>query len=173
VITALYKKGLVEKIISAPTKYKAVPIEETLDTLMQNKAAEINAAFSRKNELLKKFGNKQINGHHEEPQFMLVVGKGNILKNALEKHENARESIDFAGPWEAFLTYFFSQKESVEITGRNNAKIRMIINKPENPQTISKIEKFLKEFPNIHLKYASDSPFLISIHDKKFVLTPF
>ena len=168
VITKLYKKGLVEKIISTPTTFKAIPLQEALNTLLQSKAAEIDSALTRTNELLKKFENKNETSLYEEPQFLLTAGKERIISNVQESVEQTKESIDMAGPWEAFATYIFSGECLKNI--KKTVVCRIVISKPENNQVHIKIEKFLKKSPNFQLKYVcNDEPFLITIYDKKVV----
>lgn len=94
-------------------------------------------------------------------------GKGNIISIAEHRHEMAKESISFAGPWEAFMTYYYSLEEAMQKAKNSNVKIRAIVSKPENDQIKEKIQVFLQRFPNISLKYSATTPFLVSVHDKK------
>lgn len=167
VLTKLQSKGLVEERVSAPQTFKAIPVARAVNLLIQAKSTEIDAAISRKNDLIKKYENKEKILASEEPQFTLLAGKGNIMANTREKHEMARESISFAGPCEAFIAYFFSVEESLQKAKTNNVKIKVIVRKPENDRTKEKIRLFLQRFPNISLKYSATTPFLVSIHDKK------
>jgi HTH-type transcriptional regulator, sugar sensing transcriptional regulator len=167
VISKLYTRGLVEEIISMPLTFKAIPVPRAVDILFQAKSGEIDSAISRKNELIKKYQNKEEILAFEEPEFTLVAGRGNIMANTREKHEMAKESISFAGPWEAFIAYFFSVEESLQKPMSNKVKIRVIVSKPESDQIKEKIRVFLQKFPNVILKYSNDTPFLVSVHDKK------
>ncbi len=167
VITKLHSKGLVEEIVSAPSTFEAIPLPRAAEILVQAKSSEIDAAISLKNELIKKYENKEKISAFEEPEFMLVAGKGNIIANTRLKHEMAKRSISFAGPWEAFIAYFFSVEESMQKAKSGNVDIKVILSKPENNQIKEKIQLFLLRFPNISLKYSTKTPFLVSIHDKK------
>jgi sugar-specific transcriptional regulator TrmB len=167
VIDSLYKKGMVAQIISSPTAFLATPLQKSLEILFQKKTDAINKTLSSRDELLKSLGGTQPQRKFEEPQFVLVSGKGQILFNKKKVHERVIHEICFAGPWEAFMTYFVFVTENLEKTKINDVTIRIIIDKPDDSHVQSRINCFLKKYEHVEVKFAEKAPHVISIHDGK------
>ena len=167
VMDSLYKKGMVAQIVSSPTTFLATPLQKSLEILFQKKTDDLKKALSSRDELLKSLGDNQPQRTFEEPQFVLVSGKGQILFNKKGLHKRAVHEICFAGPWEAFMTYFVFVTENVEKAKINGLAIRIIIDKPDDLHVQSRINCFLKKFENIVVKFAEKTPHIISIHDGK------
>jgi sugar-specific transcriptional regulator TrmB len=168
VLNNLYRKGLVNKILSAPATFQAIPMQKAIDILLQNQEDEFDLTIEKTNQLLTKFENKKQGEYDEEPQFMVITGRRKIVMNGRERIEQAKESIDFASPWETFVLFILHQNESLERARQRNVTCRVIINKPEEQHIISKINVFLDSFPNTKLKYSMTPPFHVTIHDKKY-----
>jgi sugar-specific transcriptional regulator TrmB len=172
ILTKLYKKGLVEKIIATPATFKATPLKKALDVLFQSKATEIDSAHARTSELLSKFAHKNEmlpkQHDHDKPQFTLISSREKLDIAAAESTKAADKSIDMSGTWEAFRAYIFATTESLQRAKEKKVKCRVIINKVEDKKALSEIGEFLRKNPNFKLKCTTTkAPFHILILDQK------
>jgi sugar-specific transcriptional regulator TrmB len=81
IIKSLEKKGLVDRIISHPTKYKLIPMEKILDTLLNKKKEEIKIMDTNLKELKKQLKTSPNNKKFDsESKFVLIPPKRTIPK---------------------------------------------------------------------------------------------
>ena len=74
IIAKLEKLGLVERIISAPSKFRAISMQDTVSVLMERRIKETSELKAKTNEMLKKFKNNNARTalKEGEHQFILV-----------------------------------------------------------------------------------------------------
>jgi sugar-specific transcriptional regulator TrmB len=157
IIFELQKRGFVEKIVFEPAMYKALPIEEGLSMLLQQKKEE-NAKLQKKTKaLLGKFQENKVSTalESEEQWFIIISGKKLFLKRFEETIDAAQMSLDFIWIAELFkknVLYNFQQLKSAMKRG---VKIRIITENAENPKSILRNTENLKSNPSFQLKYVA------------------
>ncbi len=170
VIDDLYNKGFIEKIITNPITFKATPIQQATEILLQNKEAELDRTATKTSELIEKFEHKRVETVTEEPSLRLVSGLSKVKSDSLVGIEKDQLCVDLAGPWEVFLTWLFSSFDSLQKEKQRNVSYRVIINKPKNAEVLARINSMLSALPNFTVRFSGDTaPFHISIHDRKLV----
>src|SRR5450756_977142 len=101
VISTLEKIGLVEKIIATPTMYKATPIKEGVDILLQNKTQEYNELQQRTMYLINSHkSDDMITLQKEESQFVLISSKTLLKRKWKIEDSTTQTCIDVIGSWE-------------------------------------------------------------------------
>ncbi|MEM4243856.1 MAG: helix-turn-helix domain-containing protein [Candidatus Bathyarchaeia archaeon] len=112
VLAELQEKGLVEKIITRPTEYKPVSVEDCLSILIDSKKSEISENQKKASSLLQKL--KKENTYEkvqprddEESQFILVPEK-EAPKRVKRKIESTQTSLEAITPLSRFKTIFFN-----------------------------------------------------------------
>jgi sugar-specific transcriptional regulator TrmB len=68
VLAALQERGIVEKALSIPAMFKAVPIEQTLNILLQSKDKELDMLREKTEQLLTNFKRNQVKEALQERQ---------------------------------------------------------------------------------------------------------
>ena len=175
VLPQLQNLGLVEKIIGAPSKFRAIPMQEGLSILLQSRAMKTHE-LQKKLEIIKraKNNNLEMNSQKEGNQFILIPAKKAALNRRKREIEAAQASIDILvsikrfGPTE--ITYHEIVKNALE----RGVKIRVITEKPEDENEIPKIiQDFIKN-PSFQLRYILNPPLaVVTIFDRNkiFVTT--
>ncbi|MGB9915175.1 MAG: TrmB family transcriptional regulator [Candidatus Bathyarchaeales archaeon] len=173
VLAELQEKGLVEKIIARPTEFKPVLIEDCLSILIENKKAEIFESQKKAVSLLRKL--KKANSNAKAPlqeadsQFILVPEK-EVPKKLKRKIEGLQTGLDAITPLNRFNTLFFNFYEVGEKASKRGVKFRLIINKPDDENSLTQIAKVVPKNPLFNLRYVSTHLLAaIAIYDKKEV----
>ena len=140
-VPSLQKIGLVEKILSIPIRFKAVPLQNGLNLLL-NKA---NAEHLRLEEKAKKLAS-DFKGNHEEitqelkNQFFVIPGKEAHIKWLKSRYAKI-QSTDGILTWKDDSTInFFCDKEIQKAKSRG-VKARIILYVPENLKAAFKNEE--------------------------------
>jgi sugar-specific transcriptional regulator TrmB len=130
----LQEIGLVEKIVSNPTKYKAVPIEEVTSVLLGKRRDRTQALIEESAELFSKFPGKSSKTEiHEITQFMLIP-KGETLVRKVEKTlKAAQKQIFVVMPWREFTQWIFALQELWQQTLDRGVRMHWLTeNPPQN-----------------------------------------
>lgn len=140
-VPSLQKLGLIEKILNIPIKFKAMPLQNGLNILL-NKA---NAEHLRLEENAKKLASS-FRGNHEEiaqevkNQFFVIPGKEAHIKWLKNRYEKI-QSTDGILTWKDDNTInFFCDKEIRKAQNRG-VKSRIILYVPENLKAAFKNEE--------------------------------
>jgi sugar-specific transcriptional regulator TrmB len=167
----LQKKGVVIKVIAAPTQYEPVPIEDGTTILLDLKAHEYCEAEARTKKLLQRLkapNEKQI--PEDEGKCIMVSGAAAVSR-FLKSYADVQRSYYNILSWEALCralnmweSWFKTLSEKLE----KGIKIRIITSKPENEDgALTKI-RTLKKKGDINVKYLSQTPPLtFAIFDDK------
>ena len=173
VLPQLQDLCLVEKIISVPSKFRALPIQEGLYLLLQCRATEAQGLQEQAIEIIRrcKNNNLEIAPREEDNQFILIPQKKAAINKRKKEIEAAQTSIDslvsFTRLGPTANMYQEIAKEALE----RGVKIRLITEKPENKNEIPKSIQELKKFPSFKIRYIPNSPlFVATIYDRKEML---
>lgn len=168
----LQKLGLAEKIISTPTKYKAIPLKMGLSILLQQKVEE-NAKLQEKAEaLISNFEEhfaleKAVK--EDEPQFIITSERTVFHKRIEEATDAAQHSKDAIVTLEGCKAILFHHNQHLKRAVNRGVKIRIITEKPEKQQAIQKLTRDLTN-PLFRVKYTSaPTPICMMIFDNKEV----
>lgn len=127
ILNELLEKGLVEKVIAKPTRYKATQINDGLSILLEGKKEEyIEAEMQVKvlNELIE-LKNQEIT-HQEESQFIITSEVKNLMKMHDRLGQTSKQSIDFVLPLKATES-LRDYPQYLERATKRKVKIRAIV----------------------------------------------
>jgi sugar-specific transcriptional regulator TrmB len=169
IVSKLQELGLVEKMITTPNTFRAVPIRVGLPMLLKCKAEEHNEIKAKAKELLQKCeeNNEETTLQRDECQFILVPKKASRRKftNTIE---NTQTSCDMILHWECFRYGMIEDTETWKKSVEKGVKTRFIVYKSENEKAVSRIVQILKKKGSFKVRYIFTSPpATISIFDKK------
>jgi len=169
IMPTLQKIGLAEKIIAKPTMYKATPIKEGLSILLQIRKEETAELQKKTRKLLNNFQkNNIITTLQEDSQFIFVSARTKFVKRLEKATHVAQASIDFIGPWKSFKALLFYALQDLKKAIKKSVKIRMITEKSETEESISKAAQALKKNLLFEVRYISaPAPIGMMIFDKK------
>jgi sugar-specific transcriptional regulator TrmB len=170
IMPTLEKLGLVERIISAPCRFKAISRQDAVSVLMKSRTNETSKLQEATREMLKVVKNNKTRTSlkEDEPQFILIPEQVAIQRKK-KSIENAQRSLDVVTSWRRFqrafiLTY---NKETVKAL-RRGVEIRVIVDKPDEEESVSDTIKHLKKHPAFKVRYILEPPAaLMAIIDKE------
>ena len=170
-IQELEKKGLVERIISNPYRFRAIPVDKCID-ILYHRILEKNLEMQRNIVKLRKSLNQKTRELPEtRPSSYVLVPK----KRAIEKIGNdiagTQASLEVVASWQRFSTAMFSFTEKVEKASSRGVKCRFITEKPKEVETELERLKSYQEKTNCKIKFIANSPqTVVSIYDRKEVI---
>ncbi|MEM0488561.1 MAG: helix-turn-helix domain-containing protein [Candidatus Bathyarchaeia archaeon] len=173
-LSGLHQLGLVEKVVNAPTFFRALPVQEALPMLLRRKGKEYNEIKEKTEDLLenlKRVHNEEKTRWMDEGQFIIFPEKERSLHKFRKMVENAEISVDMILHGVCF-NYGMTEdawlwKKAVE----KGVKIRFIIYKPENDKAVLRTVQFFKRKGSFNIRYClSPPPATIAIFDGKEIL---
>lgn len=168
VMASLEKHGLVEKMITKPTTFKAIDIHDAMKMLLEQKEKEYRRIEIRTAEIIEKYvsNNETENLSTDECQFALFPDNIATIRKIQEMIQNSKESYDFIFYWPSVM----QETEEVSIVfnelKKKNINIRLIACMHEK----NEINKNIIDLKNMkaELRYSfPHTPITLTIIDKK------
>jgi sugar-specific transcriptional regulator TrmB len=136
VMPSLQRLGLVEKSISVPTKFKAIPIEAGLSILLRRKTEEYVELLERTEkfriDLIKNNAKKAT--QEDAPDYIMVPSKGPWHLKMRDMVQNVQMSLDIVIPWKRYAQFTFSYPAEIKQSMKKDVQIRLVTEKPpSNP----------------------------------------
>ncbi|MCW4043886.1 MAG: hypothetical protein NWE94_00010 [Candidatus Bathyarchaeota archaeon] len=172
IMPELQKLGLVEKILAAPTSYKAIPFKEGLSVLLQNRTHEYSELQKKAMDIINNFddGNDEVTPQEEDSQFIITSSQKLLHKRLGEGHRRAQKSIYAVGGWRSIRKMLYNRFEPFKESLKKGVKIWVITEKHEIDKATRKILLALKDYPLFEIRYlAVPVPVKTVIHDEKEV----
>jgi len=190
-LSELQLKGLVEKEISYPNRFNAIPIATGFQILLSHKVEQYTKIESEINSFLQKAQSfQEENVDVQKYKITIVEGKHRILNKISQQHKNAQRSVRILTTlprWLQIIHYCIKDYEAALARG---VEYRIIVENTEGKFTLPNEIEFLLKNPNfklatcaVHLKTngaifddkevsinffpsksLSDSPFILSNH---------
>ena len=171
VMPALQQLGLVERIMGAPSSYKATPIESAVSILLQYRNKKSVELQEQAKKLVDNFrvNNFKIPLNEENDQF-IVTSEGILLqKRLVNQLHNAQTSIDTVSTWKVctgMISYY-----AKDITQLMKKGVRFRAFTDNNPE--KRTPKFLEDLrknPYFEIRYSNSTVTIkMTIRDRKEV----
>jgi sugar-specific transcriptional regulator TrmB len=171
VMSDLQKLNLVEKMLTKPINFKAVPIKEGIAMLLENKEKEYQEIEYKTQEIIDKYKTLSV----EEPviedcQFSLIPENKAIIRKILEINDHCQECYDFIFYGRAFFGIIDDAKIYFKKLFRKGVKVRLIVYLNEGEKLFKEIQRLPKN-EHLTLRYTSKPPsILLIVCDKKEAL---
>ena len=173
IIESMVEKGLIEKQIGVPTKYRVVPPQEILPILVTHKKEQISQIETEVKKLVQSF---QINSSQKlgvksaDTEFMVISGRNLIIKQLREALKNTRSTVDTITTQKRFSRAIVEFSECYERALKRGVKIRLATKKHRPEKAALEIIAELSKNPNFQVRYfSSPTPAICSLFDGKEV----
>ncbi len=138
IMLSLQEKGLVEKILEKPIKFRALPLKEAAEKLFRDRTDEYLRVKAETQELIEKPDNAEAS--EEVHEFVFIPEKEAHWRRIEQAFETAHSSIH------TIMTYTGTPREEDLPLPLQNAigrgvKVKVISNVPEKRQTSSQLKK--------------------------------
>jgi len=156
IMPALQKIGLVEKIITSPTVYKATSIKEGVAILLKQKKNEYTRMQNRTQSLLKKFQNKNFEPQKEEETQFIVTSENNLVIKRLERQIlTAKTTIDTISTAECCIGMLRSYSNEIKKIMKKGVKVRALTDREINQKRTPTFLISLQKNPLFEIRYTS------------------
>jgi sugar-specific transcriptional regulator TrmB len=169
VMATLEKLGLVEKVISAPYKFRAISIHDAFAILMERRMKETSELQATTREIVKNFKNNNARMvlKENETRFSLFSEQVAVRRKG-KTLENVQRSFDAVTSWRNPHSIMFIDMKGMAEALQRSIEIRVIIDKPDEEKLLSDIIKRLEKYPSFKIRCLPNAPkALMSIYDKK------
>jgi sugar-specific transcriptional regulator TrmB len=172
ILTKLENRGLIERIIALPSRFKATPADEGFALLLQRRDNQSAILHKKATELVQSLRGDGIktNAFQEEPaQFILVPGVHvHRIKNAVD---NAQKSVLCFTSLEMFRKVRFVTEDVWKRGVKRGTKFQFLIGKPHDEKVVLELDPTLKNNDLFETKFIRASlPCMILIDDKEIFL---
>jgi sugar-specific transcriptional regulator TrmB len=173
ILPKLEKKGLVDELVTTPKTFKAVPFEQVIELLLQQKKQENQDLYVKAKEVAQKqYQNSQVK--NDDSKITLIAPKKGD-PHWKRDWETYQECVDMIMPAQKFLQWPQHNAEQVfDYLIENKTKIRMVTEKAtkniiDNPPPNYFRQNLAAKLKNIEYKFVDIAPIEIVIFDKKTV----
>lgn len=174
IVSALEKVGLVEKAITTPTTFKAIPLRDGISFLLESRGAEFSDLHEKAMQLIKipKMENEIQDNNEEGPDFVLIPEKKNIEKRRRDEIEAAQLRINVVALKKNLPRIKFLYSDVIMKALKKGVKIRlMAIENAEDKNSFPDLLNDLKKYPSFEIRHASaHPPIILAVYDGKRML---
>jgi sugar-specific transcriptional regulator TrmB len=171
VLAQLQQKGLIEKLIERPSRFKILPIDESLSYLLKTKKAQYCELEANTESLFRTLEEKIAEEAHEtiDSQFILIPQRDAVVKRIRNAIEKAEKSVDLYLSWKRFtqgITSAFA--ESSAKAWAKGVKFRIIVESPEKEDVLKQALQFGEKSPFCEIRFFPRHPkTVIGLYDRK------
>jgi HTH-type transcriptional regulator, sugar sensing transcriptional regulator len=172
-LTELQALSLIERIIAKQATFKAIPVQEAVDILIERQKHKTRILREKATETFKVLAEAKKEDapvHQDNPKIVLVPKKELLIRRIKKAIETSQECVCAITPWHEFVQFQFMMHEQWKQALNSGVKIRWITHQP--PSTSSYLESnvsFVKH-PSFTLRIKANNPDVrFSIHDNREV----
>jgi len=173
----LQEKGLVEKILETPIRFKAIPAEEGLKFLLRRKKDEYKKVEKETDQLANKLKENKLSNANNlmNEKFIIIPPRDAVTNRTKQAMAEVQESVDTILTYNRFFygvnTLF---REDLRKAWARGVKFRFILEKTEREINNKETIQFCKESGMCQIKFFNGQPeAVISIMDNKSVFIVF
>jgi len=139
-LNELERKNLVEKLVTTPAEFRALPIQHGLTSLLKERTQELENLMERAKQLIASFTTQQ-NGHEITDEFEIsVVSNKNAYMRKLEQAVGTtQKSIDIIDSFDNAKRRGENDSELITKLFERGVKLRSILNRPKKGQKLAKV----------------------------------
>jgi len=170
VMTALEERGIAEKLLSTPTVYKALPVEDVMKNLLERKIGEHRELQRRTRKLIVDVQSSQSEKivADDDSQFIIIPSREAILQHVSDALSKTSKSLDVVTSSERFSSAIAAFSKSYENALNRGVKIRIAAEKHVAQNGALEVVKNLSKSESFEVRFFSYTPeAVVSIFDSK------
>jgi sugar-specific transcriptional regulator TrmB len=174
VLYKLHNKGLVEKIIEKPARFRAVPLEKGISYLLERKKAEHNTLLTKADLLIHTLGEENSNKKPVETlksQFIMIPQRELIVSKIRDAIDQTEKRVDICLSWKRLfsgMTDVFLKNS--ERAWKRGVYFRIVAESPKGIEEQKQAIQFSKKSPFCEIRFMKGRPKTVTgIYDKKEV----
>jgi len=178
VIVELHDLGLVEKLVDAPTKFRALSIRECVFILLRNRIEKTSELQQEASELILHFSKDKAAEtalKEEESQFVIINELQARRLKSKKELDKVQKSVKIVTKWSIFLPLVFALGEEIDKTVERGVKFQIVVGrlKSERETQLPEHIRALEGNPLFTIRYTHNVPeSAFAIYDgKELILT--
>jgi sugar-specific transcriptional regulator TrmB len=185
VLEGLIQVGIVEKLISRPAKFRAIPPKKAISLLLEKKKnafLKLEKVADSLSARLPENPNNQLDSIKKE-NTVLMIEKEAVYCKALELIEASRKRISLIIPWSETMLSLDLALNALNDACNRGVQVSWLANEPQEtqqlPKGLRKLIKnptfrfrFLSDTPTVKLGVYDDEPGVVIFHDDTFERSP-
>jgi HTH-type transcriptional regulator, sugar sensing transcriptional regulator len=149
----LYEKGIVERIISMPQEYKAIPLQDGLEIMISQKANDYVKILEQAKEFLSKFEAQEEKLISENDyRITIVEGKETIVKRTKSITDNIQYNVCVCSTTQRWIHMNLEILENVKEALGRGVKYRMVLENSNGEMYFPKEFKPMLSHPNYEVR---------------------
>jgi sugar-specific transcriptional regulator TrmB len=169
IIPTVEKQGIVEKLMTRPVSYQAVPAALVLPIMIKHKSTEQQELVKQTEDLLKDLNCNQVRKDQEaDIDSVMVYGKDSIIRRSMTALSKAKLSVCVVTLQKRFEDAVFEFADEWKTALDRGVKIKIATVQHVQTKAALKIEHRLSKHPNFEVKYFESTPSaVVSIIDNE------
>ena len=153
----LQEKGIVEKIISLPQEYQAIPLQDGLTVMISSKANEYAKIIEKAKEFLLKFeAQNQAQVSDKQYNISIIEGKDTIINKIGTLTDGLEGNICVCQTVQRWMHVNREIIDNVKEALARGVKYRVVLERPDGEFSFPKEFKYLLSHPNYELRLIND-----------------
>jgi len=149
----LQEKGIVEKIISLPQEYQAVPLQDGLTIMISSKANEYAKVIDKAKEFLLKFeAQKQDQISDKQYNISIIEGKDTVINKVISLTDGLENNICVCQTLQRWMHVNLEIVDNVREALSRGVRYRVVIEKPDGELGFPKELKQILSHPNYEVR---------------------
>jgi sugar-specific transcriptional regulator TrmB len=149
----LQEKGIVEKIISLPQEYQAIPLQDGLAIMISSKANEYAKIIEKAKEFLLKFeAQNQTQISEKQYNISIIEGKDTVINKIRALTDGLENNICVCQTVQRWMHVNLEIVDNVKKALSRGVKYRVVLEKPEEGLSIPKELKQILSHPNYEVR---------------------
>jgi sugar-specific transcriptional regulator TrmB len=174
VLNNIQHKGLVEKTIEVPSRFKAVPLEESIVFLLNRKKTEYDDLLGKSELLIRSVKEKAVDEkplEAIEPHFTMIPQREMIVKRINEAICRSEKNVDIYLSWKRLVNGFTSVFiENCERAWKRGVHFRIVVESPQEDVARKQAMQFNKKSPFCSIRFLPGKTKTVTgIYDQKEV----
>ncbi|MCW4011011.1 MAG: hypothetical protein NWF05_10395 [Candidatus Bathyarchaeota archaeon] len=136
-LDGLTKMGLVNKVITAPTAFEAIPLCDAFSLLLERKIEDYRDLRVETSSMLDDFNQKRLNSENKKTSNITLISDiGSIIRLTKRNIESTETRIDMVVSWKKFLQRSPLLSEEVFRAYNRGVRMRFAIQRPNNEASL-------------------------------------
>jgi sugar-specific transcriptional regulator TrmB len=152
-LTELQENGFVDKIISTPSRYRAISFRELLSTIQNEKTNQYDRFSKRIQFFLERIEeNKTEQEAKEDFEISIIEGKERVINRCRKSHGSAQRSVCCCSIFQRWIQIGQEIHDTIQEAVLRGVQYRMILESPTNEIKIPKNVLSLMEKDNFQVR---------------------
>ena len=170
ITSELQELSLIEKIITTPTEYRAIPMQDGVNILIKRKNTENTEMLIKTRKLLQRHKTQKLNFAilEQNLQFSIIPKNEPVILKMIKIIGTTQKSLDTIVSWKRYaqgLEYIYGEVEKALQSG---VEMRVIVEQPKEVNSWPKTALTLLKNPSYKVRTIPEPPTaILGIYDKK------